>query len=419
MAEDQTTQVQGDESQAQEPGGEARTQNPGTPQEQEQVGVVFDRNKERSQVYTGELNPDGTPRMVDFTPGNEDQFFIIKGNPASSYYENMMKAHRNPKFDVFMFPRAALKHAKEAFKHYFNGTTEDAMKFLMNYKMEKDGQFTCTVKGRGFREDEIPWNALSPLGYDYGSAVRSGDWENMKHGNLSSLSEVKFKSDVVDFYDKVKFQFRNSQGKVRVKVYAQQRTPQYKLPVQGEMIPERDIKTLIDKGNLGYLHTGKDGQRYFVSYDNATGCIATLNQKYAYIPDKIYGQELSQQEHDVLAAGGAVHKTNLAGRHGEAFDGDVQINAFVSRVMTTATRQQRIALAKEMERQGELQGILQREPEAIGKKPEQPGATQTPSQTPEADKPGKEQKNKDKAQTERPQVKQSGNSKGKGRTNRR
>lgn len=328
------------------------------------VATVFDNETNKVKAFSRKQNPDGTYQTVDFTPENESVFLVFSNNMPETFYKNLMRNHQEPKFDLFAFPKKLCNHVREAFRHYQKNTTEDAVKLLYQYKVNKEGEFVCKLKTYGFREDELPWNQLAHIGLDRGTLEQSGNLRRLMAGDISQLISVDSADPMLRFKGDVKLRIESEKGKLKLDMRGP--TFQKQLGLYGVNFSEQGLKELDTYGNLGTVHHTPYGD-FLVSKDPDTRQVYHQRVEWAYVPEKLYGTKLTKEQYDALKEGKAAAVV-VTGQNGKPKERNYQYNATFRRVLQQMTWQERQELFKDIKRMNDLDRIASRVPSEIGER---------------------------------------------------
>ena len=104
-----------------------------------------------------------------------------------------------------------------------------------------------------------------------------------------------------------------------------------KLPITfGHIFSEEDKKNLRESGNMGRvvnLRVRNEDVPSFLSIDRLTNEIVAMKAENAYIPEKISGVTLTDQEKAELREGKAIYVEGMTSKAGNSFDTYLQFNA--------------------------------------------------------------------------------------------
>lgn len=350
---------------------ENQSQSPGTQEQypvnaltEPSIGVAYNKQKDTASVLS--QNPDGSIGEVEPTPENENLFFIMDKQIPVNFYKNLQKYHNNPAINIYVLPRRALDRAKEALKRYRHATTSDDVKLLYNYKMRPDGQFECKVKTHGIRDNEMPWDTLARFGLSYGALEKTGNLQRLRNYEPTTMLKLAYSDDIIsNMVGDAKLRLKGKGENVKLVLKFSTKNPAKKL--FNVPLSEEDLKSLATTGNLGHvLHTPVGP--LLVSRDFDTQQYDWINPEKAYIPSKLYGNELPKEVVDAFRNGEArIVPTKDA--NGELRNVLYQYNAVFNKVMQVLTKQQRNELASQLRNKSDVERIISQPGQ---ERPEQP-----------------------------------------------
>lgn len=177
------------------------------------------------------------------------------------------------------------------------------------------------------------------------------DWEQLKHFGLSReyLQErglldsmlkgyktnqvvpitMNFGSAVLRTDARLSFQ-QSPQGPVVLGIHGIRQQPDLERPFFGHIFSEEDKKNLRESGNMGRvvnLRVRNEEVPSFLSIDRLTNEIVAMKAENAYIPEKISGVTLTDQEKAELREGKAIYVEGMTSKAGNSFDAYLQFNA--------------------------------------------------------------------------------------------
>lgn len=372
---------------------ENQSQSPGTQEQypvnaltEPSIGVAYDKQKDTASVLS--QNPDGSIGEVEPTPENENLFFIMDKQIPVNFYKNLQKYHNNPAINIYVLPRRALDRVKEALKRYRHATTSDDVKVLYNYKMRPDGQFECKVKTHGIRDNEMPWDTLARFGLSYGALERTGNLQRLRNYEPTTMLKLAYSDDIIsNMVGDAKLRLKGKGENVKLVLKFSTKNPAKKL--FNVPFSEEDLKTLASTGNLGHvLHTPVGP--LLVSRDFDTQQYDWINAEKAYIPNKLYGNEVPKETIDAFRNGEA-RTVPIKGEDGQLREVLFQYNAIFNKVMQVLTKQQRNELASQLRNKSDVERIIshpgqeqhEQPKDSIQTQHKEPAQTQQPATTTE------------------------------------
>ena len=339
MAEEQTT------------ASAEQTQAPDQLDPEQNIGVIYDKEKDQVRAFTTQRNEDGSYQTIDFTPENEHAFLIFAGNVPATFYQNFMRNYKEPKFDLFAFPKRMISKIRDAFSSYQHNTSADSVRLLYNYKVDDNGQFVCKLKSYGFREDQFPWPQLNILGLDRAELDRTGNLRRLAAGDITPLLSVESSDPLLRFRGDVKIRLEARDGKLRLDMRGP--TMRQQKGIYNVKFSDEDRQQLATYGNLGHPIETPRGKA-LITQDFDTGQLYDQPQEWVHIPKKIFDTEITKEMEEAFKEGKTVPIT-IKDANGQQKTVNYQYNAAYRRVMPQMTREERNALIQRNRRK-ETQG---------------------------------------------------------------
>lgn len=346
------------------------------------IGMVYDKRNGQAQVFSKTQNPDGSHALTS-PDTNPESFLILRGSVPEVFLKNLVKNHRDPRFDVLLFPRNMLDTIKRSLGNYMKNTKSDAVKLLYNCKMMPSGKFKYSVKGNYITEDQIPWDDLTKYGVFYGNL--DYDPRRQQYGHLdkmcrmgdpsAGLVNIHYNEGVANIIDNMKLRFSRENGKVRVKMAGVLQKPQYEY--KGVRFSEEGNESLDATGNLGYVLNTPEGS-YLVSRDPETKRLSCQNIQDVYMQSKINGREITDDERQQLKEGKKVHLDGMTNAKGEKFEADYQYSAVYRRLIQVLTPEQRLALARDFAHEREMKKATEAPQKETQGQSKEPTTTEKP-----------------------------------------
>lgn len=112
--------------------------------------------------------------------------------------------------------------------------------------------------------------------------------------------------------------------------FVRRQQPDLERPFFGHIFSEEDKKNLRESGNMGRvvnLRVRNEDVPSFLSIDRLTNEIVAMKAENAYIPEKISGVTLTDQEKAELRDGKAIYVEGMTSKAGNPFDAYLQFNA--------------------------------------------------------------------------------------------
>ena len=183
-----------------------------------------------------------------------------------------------------------------------------------------------------FNESMIDWEQLKHFGLSREYLQERGLLDSMLKGyktNQVVPITMNFGSAVLRTDARLSFQ-QSTQGPVVLGIHGIRQQPDLERPFFGHIFSEEDKKNLRESGNMGRvvnLRVRNEEVPSFLSIDRLTNEIVAMKAENAYIPEKISGVTLTDQEKAELREGKAIYVEGMTSKAGNSFDAYLQFNA--------------------------------------------------------------------------------------------
>ena len=183
-----------------------------------------------------------------------------------------------------------------------------------------------------YNESMINWEELKHFGLSREELQERGLLDQMLKGyktNQVVPITMNFGSAVLRTDARLSFQ-QSPQGPVVLGIHGIRQQPDLERPFFGHIFSEEDKKNLRESGNMGRvvnLRVRNEEVPSFLSIDRLTNEIVAMKAENAYIPEKISGVTLTDQEKAELREGKAIYVEGMTSKAGNSFDAYLQFNA--------------------------------------------------------------------------------------------
>ena len=183
-----------------------------------------------------------------------------------------------------------------------------------------------------YNESMINWEELKKFGLSREYLQERGLLDQMLKGyktNQVVPISMNFGSAVLRTDARLSFQ-QSVGGPIVLGIHGIRQKPELDRPYFGHIFSEEDKKNLRESGNMGRvvnLRVRNEEVPSFLSIDRLTNEIVAMKAENAYIPEKISGVTLTDQEKAELREGKAIYVEGMTSKAGNSFDAYLQFNA--------------------------------------------------------------------------------------------
>lgn len=322
--------------------------------------LILDKMELLLQAVT-KLDKNGRYESVPAKEENRNSFLKLDryANMFESFVKNLWSQLKDPtRFGILSVKEQALDDPKvrQAIEDLAAGKKTDAVKeFLAKYditpkgqeqsinnqndkEMAKQEQTTRAQTAQDgqpkyrFNESMIDWEQLKHFGLSREYLQERGLLDSMLKGyktNQVVPITMNFGSAVLRTDARLSFQ-QSAQGPVVLGIHGIRQQPDLERPFFGHIFSEEDKKNLRESGNMGRvvnLRVRNEDVPSFLSIDRLTNEIVAMKAENAYIPEKISGVTLTDQEKTELREGKAIYVEGMTSKAGNSFDAYLQFNA--------------------------------------------------------------------------------------------
>lgn len=322
--------------------------------------LILDKMELLLQAVT-KLDKNGRYESVPAKEENRNSFLKLDryANMFESFVKNLWSQLKDPtRFGILSVKEQALDDPKvrQAIEDLAAGKKTDAVEeFLAKYditpkgkeqsinnqndkEMAKQEQTTRAQTAQDgqpkyrFNESMIDWEQLKHFGLSREYLQERGLLDSMLKGyktNQVVPISMNFGSAVLRTDARLSFQ-QSTQGPVVLGIHGIRQQPDLERPFFGHIFSEEDKKNLRESGNMGRvvnLRVRNEDVPSFLSIDRLTNEIVAMKAENAYIPEKISGVTLTDQEKAELREGKAIYVEGMTSKAGNSFDTYLQFNA--------------------------------------------------------------------------------------------
>ena len=322
--------------------------------------LILDKMELLLQAVT-KLDKNGRYESVAAKEENRNSFLKLDryANMFESFVKNLWSQLKDPtRFGILSVKEQALDDPKvrQAIEDLAAGKKTDAVEeFLAKYditpkgkeqsinnqndkEMAKQEQTTRAQTAQDgqpkyrFNESMIDWEQLKHFGLSREYLQERGLLDSMLKGyktNQVVPISMNFGSAVLRTDARLSFQ-QSTQGPVVLGIHGIRQQPDLERPFFGHIFSEEDKKNLRESGNMGRvvnLRVRNEDVPSFLSIDRLTNEIVAMKAENAYIPEKISGVTLTDQEKAELREGKAIYVEGMTSKAGNSFDAYLQFNA--------------------------------------------------------------------------------------------
>lgn len=291
--------------------------------------LILDKMELLLQAVT-KLDKNGRYESVPAKEENRNSFLKLDryANMFESFVKNLWSQLKDPtRFGILSVKEQALDDPKvrQAIEDLAAGKKTDAVEeFLAKYditpkgkeqsinnqndkemaKQEQTTQAQTAQDGQPkyrFNESMIDWEQLKHFGLSREYLQERGLLDSMLKGyktNQVVPITMNFGSAVLRTDARLSFQ-QSPQGPVVLGIHGIRQQPDLERPFFGHIFSEEDKKNLRESGNMGRvvnLRVRNEEVPSFLSIDRLTNEIVAMKAENAYIPEKISGVTLTDQE---------------------------------------------------------------------------------------------------------------------------
>ena len=212
-----------------------------------------------------------------------------------------------------------------------NQNQEEMAKKNETQQQATQGDGTQQPKYR-YNESMINWEELKNFGLSREYLMERGLLDQMLRGyktNQVVPISMNFGSAVLRTDARLSFQ-QSVGGPIVLGIHGIRQKPELERPYFGHIFSEEDKKNLRESGNMGRvvnLRVRNEEVPSFLSIDRLTNEIVAMKAENAYIPEKISGVTLTDQEKAELREGKAIYVEGMTSKAGNSFDAYLQFNA--------------------------------------------------------------------------------------------
>ena len=322
--------------------------------------LILDKMELLLQAVT-KLDKNGRYESVPAKEENRNSFLKLDryANMFESFVKNLWSQLKDPtRFGILSVKEQALDDPKvrQAIEDLAAGKKTDAVEeFLAKYditpkgkeqsinnqndkemaKQEQTTQAQTAQDGQPkyrFNESMIDWEQLKHFGLSREYLQERGLLDSMLKGHKTNQVvpiTMNFGSAVLRTDARLSFQ-QSPQGPVVLGIHGIRQQPDLERPFFGHIFSEEDKKNLRESGNMGRvvnLRVRNEEVPSFLSIDRLTNEIVAMKAENAYIPEKISGVTLTDQEKAELREGKAIYVEGMTSKAGNSFDAYLQFNA--------------------------------------------------------------------------------------------
>lgn len=317
---------------------------------QENVFVALDEdtNKFINPGYSNDGK--GKRKPVETDPVASNSFCtVVPGDPLDNFLKNFVKRFEDPrKFTMLCFPAAQFPKVFPLLKKYAEGNDPAAIVAIAPYEITPDGRYYRSLSQYNITEDRFPWAELMKNGVTRKTLKKFGESDNLRSRRKSRIMfRINRVGDNVKCKGSAKLRLdEDGKGAVKLAYHFIRQIPEFNEQVMGHTFTGQEQDMLVEKLALDHLVEMEDPktkqkEMYAVGYDEDTRELAWVKQDNIFIPKKLNGQEVTEQEQEILRRGGIVERTGKD-ENGEAVTIPYQYNADKRRVVRVYSLQERL-----------------------------------------------------------------------------
>ena len=328
------------------------------------IVLVLDKMELLIQAVS-EINKNGKYSTVPADKEHQNSF--LKIDRYATFFENFLKNFWSQLKDPTHFGLFTMKEeefdkpeVKQAIEDLAEGKKTKAVEeFLKKYEITPKNQTEQSINNQNseamakknqtqqpiveandqqqnnqyrYNESMINWDQLKNFGLSREYLQERGLLDSMLKGyktNQVVPITMNFGSAVLRTDARLSFQ-QSPQGPVVLGIHGIRQQPDLERPFFGHIFSEEDKKNLRESGNMGRvvnLRVRNEEVPSFLSIDRLTNEIVAMKAENAYIPEKISGVTLTDQEKAELREGKAIYVEGMTSKAGNSFDAYLQFNA--------------------------------------------------------------------------------------------
>jgi hypothetical protein len=317
--------------------------------------VLLVREKGSNELNVAKLDKDGKVKQAKPDGENPDLLKIDKhGNILENFFENFMRQVKEPtRFEFFRVPAEKFKEvAQQLLKAFKNPDTPKNKEFLDLHRIDPEDflkkqaqaktqpQAQTSEKIYAIDPNRIDWNKLEKnFGIKRETLEKTGvskdgttNLDRLLNYGKTDLLTVSIKVDETSLRTDARFSLRKQEdGSSVPAIHPIRHKPDVDNPYFGIKFTEEDKKNLLTTGNLGRVAEAefRPGEKtpILLSVDKQTNELVAFRTDRLYVPEKIKGVELDEQQKKALSEGKAVHIENMTSKNGKEFSASLQFNA--------------------------------------------------------------------------------------------
>jgi hypothetical protein len=316
--------------------------------------VLLVNEKDSNKLSVATMDKDGKVKQAKPDGENPDLLKIDKyGNILQNFFENFNRQVKEPtRFEFFRVPAERFNDVaqklQEAFKkpdtlhnrEFMDLHRIDPEVFLKRRQGLSPSPAEISKKKHIIDPDSVQWDKLEKnFGIKRETLEKTGvsndgtaNLDRLLNYGKTDLLTVSIKVDETSVRTDARFSLRKQEdGSFVPAIHPIRHKPDLDNPYFGIKFTDEDKQNLSNTGNLGRVIEAefRYGEKtpVLLSVDKQTNELVSCRTDRVYVPDKIKGVELNDQQKKELSEGKAVHIDNMTSKNGKEFSASLQFNA--------------------------------------------------------------------------------------------